>query len=177
MFYQTGMEDPLIMRRVRRITVPADKIFGHRLKEDINSFFKFELDRLSKIENDLREKNLKLMGPVSGKLVTIKGPFSSVIYHPSLKEETESWKKTYDKLIKDIQSVTNLFSAAAVRCKNEQDYRNAFPDELWDSNDPILQWERTEDPGFMLKDFKVLYRQFNQGVDILLYYQFNKLVF
>lgn len=182
------------MRRVKTISVPANRLYGHLLKEDLNLFFEPETKRLSEIKVSLLERNGNLAFDIENTLEAKWDDYSpnrktinhlltsgilpkSLSYiHSSLVDEFSFWDEQNRKLIKDIQSVLNLFSAAAVRCQNRQDYRDAFPDELWNMNHDILKMERTREPGFMLKDFKVLKRQFDEGVNLLHYYQFNKLV-
>lgn len=178
------MEVPLTMRRIRTVTVQANKVYGHKLREDIDIFFKSELKRLLDLKNNLIEKNSKLIPDLKLNPVNLTNNSNYHDYllmknliHESLIDDVVNWNEQYHKLIKDIQSIVNLFSAAAVRCNDDQDYRDAFPDELWSIGNPILDLKRTRDPGYMLSDFKILSRQFNEGVEILLYYQFNKLVY
>ena len=176
-----------VKRRPHLVT--GTNVFSAKLHNDLVRFFRVESEALNKKLVDLCERNEAFT-----QLGSHGFYYQNQAYYNPEKTITQSVKPirhalderlhddmdTYlaqDNMVtSSISRIRSVFSAGAVRCTSDQDYRDVFPDVLWSNTDnEILNLERTREVGFLLTN-RVLLRQFQHGVDLLYYHQFNKLV-
>ena len=165
--------------------VTGSNIYSAYLHNDLQNFFGSEYARVRKILVDIiRLSNTKFgtsVGVIRYKDIRYYTSAGGVMHiadelPEALHEDMENYLSQQTKINADVAQIRSVFSAAAVRCTCNQDYRDSFPDVLWaNSDNDILKLSRTREAGYSLTN-KVLYRQFMSGVDLLNYHQFSKLV-
>lgn len=177
----------MVKRRPHLVT--GTNIYSAKLHNDLVIFFRAESEALVRKLTDICEKNAAYTGSNAlGFYYQDQAYYSPTI--PAVTSITRTRHALDERLHDDmdvylaqdtmvtssISRIRSVFSAGAVRCTDDQDYRDMFPDVLWSNTDnKILELGRTRDVGFLLTN-RVLHRQFQHGVDLLYYHQFNKLV-
>lgn len=153
----------------------------------LESIMATETKRLNGVLNDLLIRNSHLGGNKSafihlGKiycLIPRKYLRNEKIgtIHPSLQGEAEGLRKLREKLEQDTVRLRQSLAVVAVRCKHKQGLRDALPETLVAALPDFQGMERIEEEGYLLNEHPLLKRQYDQAVEIALYYQANSLLY
>lgn len=99
------------------------------------------------------------------------------IIHPSLAEEAEDLRLLLSKLEHDTKRLRQALAVVIPRCRDKQALRDALPETLVMAISAFQGMERLSEEGYLLAEHPVLKRQYDQAVELALYYQANQLIF
>ena len=151
------------------------------------AFFKEERDRLTKRLETLIIENQKLGGTqnayMHGGFLYSTLPFRYFRgiqvkpVHSSLEPDADTLAELMNKLKEDEQKVRQGLSVIIPKCKHKQEFRDALPETLVSLVPELRGMERIEEEGHILREKPMLRYQYQRIVDLVDYYQANKLIY
>lgn len=97
--------------------------------------------------------------------------------HSSLVSEAEELRQLLAKLDHDTKRIRQALAVVIPKCRDKQSLRDVLPETLVMAIPEFQGMERLSEEGFLLNEFPLLKRQYDQAVEIALYYQANQLIF
>jgi hypothetical protein len=96
--------------------------------------------------------------------------------HRDLHPKMQRYLLRLSKITRDKRFVTNAFSPLTQKCHSLQDMRDALPEVLISRVPTFSNLDRMRDEGWVIEDNPLLFKQFQEAVDIVLTYQANRLI-
>lgn len=97
--------------------------------------------------------------------------------HPSLSEEAEDLRQLRAKLDLDTKRLRQALAVVIPKCRDKQALRDVLPETLVMAIPEFQGMDRLSEEGYLLNEYPVLKRQYDQAVETALYYQANQLIF
>lgn len=96
-----------------------------------------------------------------------------------LQDDARRYVAKLNKIRVDEQRLTNFFGTVSQRCFELQDFRDVLPDMVVERMEPheISLLPRTREPGYAFTSSPAKAKLYQDGVDIMLHYLVNELVF
>lgn len=99
------------------------------------------------------------------------------VIHPSLSSEAEDLRLLRAKLDLDTKRMRQALAVVIPKCRDKQALRDVLPETLVMAIPEFQGMERLSEEGYLLAEHPILKRQYDQAVEIALYYQANQLIF
>ena len=153
------------------------------------ALLKDERIRLNDIQIELIKENYQLGNPKlgythAGKTWSLYTPsvlrqlgVSLKPIHPQLKQDAEELHQLYLKIDDDWAKIHQSLTVVLGCCETRQEVRDVLPDNLSSLVEGVNKLPRTNEPGYLIQDNKILYQQYQKAIDVAYYYTANKLIF
>jgi hypothetical protein len=146
-----------------------------------------EKARFKKLRSKLVEDNMKLGGNVLGfrhlgLRYSNNHPRDTKGVHlpavePSFKGEVQRFEALVLRAERDEQRLRQSLTVVLPMCESLQDIRDVLPEVFVTEITQLSSLVRTREAGYILREHPVLKTQYDQAVEIALFYTVNRLVF
>lgn len=89
----------------------------------------------------------------------------------------QRYMESKNRLEKDIQRIRNSLSVVLNKCRHPQDVRDVLPEVIVCKVDKFRGMDRIREEGWVLRDFPHLKAQFESAIELLCFYQANRLIY
>ena len=97
--------------------------------------------------------------------------------HLQLKPDAEELHQLYLKINDDWAKIHQSLTVVLGCCETRQEVRDVLPDNLSNLVAGVNKLPRTNEPGYLIQNNPILYKQYQKAIDVAYYYTANKLIF